>query len=556
MRGVVLAAAVAWTTAAASAEPGDDCAPLFDQGTLGHAPIEQIVGRPLKPRTAYRVATVSVVRQDVFNTANPAEDNAVYRLANRWHVNTREGVIRELILFREGDSVTANTIVESERLLRAKSYLYDARIVANRLCTPDRRTGEISPTEVDLVVVTRDVWSFSPELSATRTGGEHRLQAGVSEINLAGTGAHLDFTVYDNPDREGASISYDDANLGDSRIGLKLRYDDTDDGERIEARIGQPFYALDARRAWNVSFLRSNTLEGLYSEGERIEAFQRDYRSAQVSRGWSAGLRNGWANRLSAGVTLDDSRLMPLQGSRTFESRAFAYPWIAIQRIQDEYTQARNVDRVQTTEDVYLGRRYDALLGYSPGGDGHLVASAEFRDGLRRGDKGILRYGVRVSGFWNTAAARAENLVARAWMRYRHRQTARLALFLDTEATVTEGLTAEAQILIGGSSGLRGYPNRYQAGTRRFRVTAEERFYPDFYPLRVLRVAFAGFVDVGRAWSGQRDNDTLVNAGIGLRLESTRTNRNLVYHIDVAFPLVDGTGVRGMEVTLTSRRNL
>ena len=129
-------------------------------------------------------------------------------------------------------------------------------------------------------------------------------------------------------------------------------------------------------------------------------------------------------------------------------------------------------------------------------------------------------------------------------------------MILDAEATVTDGLTADQQILTGGSSGLRGYPNRYQAGTRSFRITAEERFYTDLYPLRVLRIALAGFVDVGRAWSSRQDNDVLANAGVGLRFESTRTNRNLVYHLDVAFPIVDGPGVSGVEVTLTSKRSL
>ena len=536
------------------ASAANDCTPLFDPGTLATTAIEDVVGRPLASETRYRVAKITVVRQNVFNLDDPAENNAVFRFANRWHVNTRESVVRELLLFREGEAVTANIVAESGRLLRAKSYLYDARVVANRLC--DTR-GEDLDVEVDLVVVTRDVWSLTPELSVTRTGGEHRLQTGFSEINLAGSGAHLDFTVFDNPDREGVSLSYEDSNLGASRVSFKVRYDDTDDGERVEARIGQPFYAFDARRAWHVSYHRANTVQGLYDEGERISEFGRDYRLAQVSTGWSKGREDGWINRLSTGVTLNDWRLSATAGADlALQSRKFLYPWIAYQRIQDEYAQARNVDRVQTTEDIYLGRQYDALLGYSPREDGHIVASAEFRDGRRVGEDGILRYGARASGYWNTESSMAENVIAAAWTRYRHRQSPRLALILDAETTLTDALTADQQVLIGGGSGLRGYPNRYQAGTRQFRLSAEERYYTDLYLLRVLRVALAGFVDVGRAWSSHRDNDTLVDVGVGLRFESTRTNRNLVYHIDVAFPLVDGPGVRGVEVTLTSKRSL
>ena len=554
MRKFVLGlAAIAWSVGVGAASGADDCTPLHTPADLLKALIEDIAGRTLDATASYRVGTITVVRQDVFDTNDPAEDVAAYRLANRWHIVTREGVVRELLLFREDDSVTVNAIAETERILRGKSYLYDARIVANRVCA-----NADGVAVVDLIVVTRDVWSLSPELSVTRTGGEDRLRAGVSEINLGGSGSNLDITVFENLDRQGVSASYADPNLGRGRVGMRLRYDDTDDGELVEAGIGQPFYALSARRSWDAYVFRSNAVQGLYRGGHRIASFRRDYRLAQVSSGWSFGRRDGWVNRVVAGMTTEDWRHAPATTASSVapRSRSFEYPWVSFHRIEDEYAQVRNVDRVQTTEDVYLGRRYDLLLGYAPDGDGHFVATAEFRDGRMNGDVGILRYGVRASGYWNTARGRPENAIARTWARYRHRQTPRWALILDGEATVTEGLTDDQQVLIGGSTGLRGYPNRYQSGTRAFRLTAEQRFYTDLYPLRILRIALAGFVDVGRAWSSREANDTLANVGVGLRFESTRTNRSLVYHLDVAFPLVDGPGVSGVEVTLTSKRSL
>ncbi|MCY3623993.1 MAG: hypothetical protein OXH68_20065 [Gammaproteobacteria bacterium] len=556
MRRFVTGLASIALSASAGAAIEDDCTPRHVPADLLAVPIEEIAGRPLAASLRYRIGSITVVRQDVFNTDDPAENNTAFRLANRWHVVTREGAVRGLLLFQEGDWVTVDEIAETERALRSKSYLYDARIVANSVC-PVNREGKDHVAEVELVVVTRDVWSLSPELSITRTGGEDRVRVGISEINLAGGGSSLDLTVFENLDRQGVSVSYADANLGQSRVGVRLRYDDTDDGELVEAGIGQPFYALSARRSWNANVLRSSTLQGLYRGGKRFASFRRDYRLAQLSRGWSEGRRNGWVNRVVAGATLEDWRHSPaLDSPLTFRSRRFVYPWLSFHRVEDEYAQVRNVDRVQTTEDVYLGRRYDLMLGYSGEGDRHAIASAEFRDGHRHGDRGILRYGARVSGYWNTATRRPENAIAHAWARYRHRQTPRWALILDGEATLTDALTADQQVLIGGSAGLRGYPNRYQAGTRAFRLTAEERFYTDLYPLRILRVALAGFVDVGRAWGSPESNDTLANIGVGLRFESTRTNRSLVYHLDVAFPVVDGPGVSGIEVTLTSKRNL
>ena len=463
-------------------------------------------------------------------------------------MNTTERTIRTLLLFADGETVDAGRLAESERLLRAKRFLYDARVIANRVC---ERT-------VDIVVVTRDVWSLLPTASVTRTGGENEYDLGMSEHNVFGTGVEIDAEVFKTLDRSGASAGFNDPNLGNSRIGLGLRLENADDGDGALAFIGQPFYALDARRAWNVTAHVSETRRRLYDAGEETASFGLDYRRAVLSQGWSRGLVGGFANRLSAGVMFEEWAFKDVPESLSdLEDRAFAYPWVAFQRIGDEFSKMRNLNRVQTTEDVFLGRQYDLLLGYSPRG-GHLVANAAFRDGrsLARKAGDVLLYGFQVSGYWNRHTRRAENLTAQAWARYRRRHTPQWGLHIDAEATVADQLTPDQQILAGGDSGLRGYPNRFQAGSRRFRITAEERYYSGRYLWRAVRIAGAAFVDIGRAWDSARDNPVLANIGVGLRFESTRTDRGRVLHLDVAFPLVSQPGARSLEVTLTGKRSL
>ena len=540
---------VAFLLAAISLLPdaaADTCGKRYTPAQLRTAPVDEILGVPLAAEAAYRVATIDVVRQDIFNTDDPAESKALFRLANLWHINTREDVIRTLLLFEEGDAVTAARIDESERLLRRKRFLYDGRVIANRQCEGD----------IDVAVVTRDVWSLLLTAGVTRTGGKQEFEIGASEINLLGTGADLDFEVFENLDRDGLSLGFADTNLRNSRVGVRFRYEDTDDGQSLLARVGQPFYAYDARRAWDLRAQESTRNRRLYRRGQEIATFAVDYKLAQASVGWSKGLVDGYANRFNVGFTIEEQRLDPISGIEGLRDRAFAYPWVSFERIEDEYAKTRNLDRVQTTEDVFLGKQFTALLGYSPRGDGFLVGSTSWRDGWRFPNDDVLLYGLQASGYWNADTKRAENVVGSAWARYRHRHTPRLALHLDAEATITDQLDPDQQILAGGDTGLRGYPNRFQAGSHRFRLTAEERFYTDLYLARVLRVAAAGFVDVGRAWDAKHDNDVLANVGVGLRFESTRTDRSLVYHIDLAFPMVDEPGVRGAEITLTSKRNL
>ncbi|MCY3810612.1 MAG: hypothetical protein OXH15_02315 [Gammaproteobacteria bacterium] len=543
MRSVAFLLAAVSLLADAATDP---CGQRYTPEALLTAPVDEIRGVPMAADAAYRVATIDVVRQHIFNTDDPAESKALFRLANLWHINTREDVIRTLLLFEEGDSVTAERIEESERLLRRQRFLYDGRVVANRQCDGD----------IDVAVVTRDVWSLLLTAGITRTGGKQEFEIGVSEINLLGTGADLDFEVFENLDRDGLSLGFADTNIANSRVGVRFRYEDTDDGQSLLAHVGQPFYAYDARRAWDLRAQESTHNRRLYRRGQEIATFAVDSKLAQASVGWSKGLVDGYANRFNVGFTIDEQRLDAILGVEGLSDRAFAYPWVSFERIEDEYAKTRNLDRVQTTEDVFLGKQFTALLGYSPRGDGFLVGSTSWRDGWRFPNDDVLLYGLQASGFWNAHTKRAENVVSSAWARYRHRHTPRLALHLDAEATVTDQLDPDQQILAGGDSGLRGYPNRFQAGSHRFRLTAEERFYTDLYLARVLRVAAAAFVDVGRAWDSKHDNDVLANVGVGLRFESTRTDRSLVYHIDLAFPLVDGPGVGGAEITLTSKRNL
>ena len=136
-------------------------------------------------------------RQNVFDLGNPDENNALYRLANRWHIVTRESIVRNQLLFRTGDAFSARLLEESERVLRQNAFFYDASV------EPVRFENGV----VDIRVRTRDLWTLMPGLSVSRSGGENRTRISLSERNLLGRGVSLRFSYTDNVDRESASFS-------------------------------------------------------------------------------------------------------------------------------------------------------------------------------------------------------------------------------------------------------------------------------------------------------------------------------------------------------------
>ncbi len=513
----------------------------------------------LAPGREYAIGEVRVVRQPIFDATNPAEDRWLYRAANAAHSDTRERVIRQIILFSEGARAKLSELIESERLLRQKPYFYDARILPRRLCG-DR---------LDVDVVTRDVWSLYPRLDATSAGGDEEYGIGLTDVNLLGTGREVSAGYTSDEDRKGVDVSYYDPNVAGSRVALTAFVADLDDGSQQLLDIRRPFFALGTPFALGGRMDIGDREERLYFRNDEIAEFERDYEQYSISGGRALGRHKGNVRRVLAGYRYERHSFAPVLGSvppsPLPEDRTFGYPYVGFERIEDEFEVATNVDRIERTEDLYLGLRLWGELGYSHhafGGDGseRAVLRLGFQDGVRGSARRLYTYGANVRSYWNFDTDEEEELIARAYLAYRRQQSDRFSFAGTLDYVYTSNLFADQQLLLGGDTGLRGYPSRYQVGDRRFLLSLEERYFSDLYVLRLVRVGYAAFFDVGRAWfpSDPDDDDygMLANVGLGLRLESTRTRRDRIFHIDMGVPLVDGPRVDAVQFSFTVKTQL
>jgi hemolysin activation/secretion protein len=124
-------------------------------------------------------------------------------------------------------------------------------------------------------------------------------------------------------------------------------------------------------------------------------------------------------------------------------------------------------------------------------------------------------------------------------------------------AEYARNLYRDQQLLLGGDSGLRGYPLRYQNGDRKFLFTVEQRFYTTWHWFELAYVGALAFFDVGRAWfPGEESTETtrvLKDAGIGLRMSSSRGSRGVILHIDLAFPLDGPPDINNTQLVITTK---
>jgi hypothetical protein len=556
-------------------------------GTAGQTPV-LAAGADAPPNIppGSLIGEVRVVNRDIFDTSHPEENHRLFRLANRLHRITRDQVIERQLLFKPGDVFSPELVAESARLLRTNDYLYDV----------DMKPILRQDGKVDVEVVTRDVWTLAGGASLGRAGGVNTSSFSLEDTNLLGTGKDVAVARIGTVDRISNLVRYTDPNLGGSRYQLLASYAKNSDGGRDRFEIERPFFALDSRWAAGLKLFRDDRLEQLYTGGKVATGFRHVNDSAELYGGLSEGLVNGTTQRWEAGFTWsrDDFTnsplfpLLPAPGFNFFKSflnlnipakdlfappadRALAYPWVRFESVENGFVVEKDLDRIQRSEDLNLGRQWNFLLGYSSTAFGGLgdrwVFQGAASNGWRPAPRQLVLAQLGASGRWYRDDT--ENMVAGGRVRWYARDFGDNVFYTSLGADLAHRLDGEDQLLLGGDSGLRGYPLRYQAGDRRVLFTVEQRFFSDREMFHLIVPGAAIFFDAGRAWfvdapidklerffqdAQNADGKTLRDIGFGLRLGSSRSSRGAVVHVDVAFPLDrSGAGIKAVQWLLSTQ---
>ncbi len=509
------------------------------------------------------IGRITIRNENIFDLSNPKDDHRLFRLANRLHPVTRKHTIREQLLFHTGQPYSRHLLDESARILRANPYFYDASI----------RPVAYHDGKVDVLVVTRDVWTLNPGFDFSRSGGKSQTGFQIEDANILGTGTDVKLSHTNSVDRTESSIAVMSPHTLGTWFTTNIAYGSLSDGKMRQFIFDRPFYSLETRRAGGISINDSTEDDTLYDRGQEIDKFADHSRFYQIYGGFSHGLENGWTRRYSTGLTYDQHIFTPSNfwsGPALLPAdRKFVYPWLRFDLVQDEFVKLRNHNQIDRTEDFDLGAYVTAQVGWADrsfgssrnalpfmlaAGDGYalsprdtLLVSSVFTGRVRRGtlENGVLDSSVRF--YAEQSGYRDFPFRDGNWL-----------FFATLTATAGRRLDLENQILLGGDNGLRGYPLRYQDGTSRALLSVEERYFSDWYPLRLFRVGAAVFFDMGRTWGraplAMPSRGMLEDAGFGLRLGNARTGLGNVIHVDLAFPFEGGGSIRHVQFLVQTEK--
>ncbi len=502
------------------------------------------------------ITRIEVAAVPVFTPADPVPDSL-----NALHVTTREHVIRQELLFGQGDAYDAQVVEETARNLRGMAVLTTAAVVPFAV-------GD--PRGVGVLVVTKDIWSlrhgfvdlfFDP----ARFSDTLRVRGALTETNLLGLNKSVALRYARDPwTREIGQSFLDRRVLGSRWLFLEtvdaLFDEETGATARGSYQLVRPFYSLDTQLAGQLVFEHdagtSRALAG--AEVSEVVLPARPGAPAlsaprQFDRDtWNGGATVAWQSlgslkhRLGLSLTTAKRDLTPVEGvpaerredffdairRRSEFSNVLQLSWALI---PTDYHTLRDADVYGVTEDFLAGPQLSASAGLSTSA---LGSDADFaRVAATAGWRVVGRRQLVLGAFLRGGARRQgggfiDRFVGLDLSMYSPRTAAGRVVW-KTSGTLRAANRNQGVVALGGDAGLRGYPLGAVRGDSAWTSNLEWRGRPLYW--MTYQLGAVAFVDSGAAWFEGATPAPLHAVGVGLRWLMPQFNHRLM-RLDLAAP--------------------
>jgi hypothetical protein len=459
--------------------------------------------------------------------------NAITKIGNRLHSDSREWLIRDNLFIRENKPVNPFKMADNERYLRDLDFIQDAKFYI----VPLQHTGD----SVDVVVMTRDVFSiggsFTPS-SATKT------RVRLYDVNLFGMGQRLQYTALVDQARTpvfGYEFLYRKNSLGGSFVNVTGGYTQLNTGSSYGAeeekayfiRLDRPLVSPYTRMAGGLEISR-NWSANFYGAPDTLF---RDYRYLinDVWVGYNLNAKAEMRDRSRQFIAFrafDQHFTRPPEQNieitnPIYSNRTFFLGGLTFFK-QNFYT-ARYIYGFGRTEDIPYGHSMSVSVGWSRQmGLERPYMGVDFTQSVASRKGQFYNINFRAGGFNNNGLEDATFLLSGA-------MTSRLISYkkllmrqmISGDFTHTYNQQTNLPLDINNDLGIRGFLADSVWGTKRFHINSETLV---FTPLKVAGFKLAPFAFGEMAWiapdhKGLFNDDPYFGMGGGLR---TR-NENLVF---------------------------
>jgi outer membrane protein assembly factor BamA len=223
------------------------------------------------------IRRINIEVLDLFGTSviNPDTlQSWLEQTGNSLHINSKDWIIKNQLIFSEGEKVIPFNILESERIIRENPYIYEVRIIP--------QTIKNNPDSVDIIVYAQDIWSLN--INAAYSSDEKTGGASIKDINFLGFGNEFKGGIKFDPNYRNGwdwAGSYSLNNIKRTFLSANIYYESDINQRQFGISIGRDFFSPIIKWAGGAAlrWLSTRYPEILNSSGimENIRYIQQDY---------------------------------------------------------------------------------------------------------------------------------------------------------------------------------------------------------------------------------------------------------------------------------------
>jgi hypothetical protein len=457
------------------------------------------------------VSSVRIQRENVFDRAE--RDWWLARAANSLHIVTREPIVRRELLIPEGAPFDSATADETARNLRKLGIFRKVKV-------------DSSTTSSGLLedVTTYDSWTTQVQASFKSSGDQITWTAGVAEKNLLGRHIKAQVKYTSDPDRSTTQFSASFPRVWRNRVGIDAGYKQYSDGESVDFTASSPFRTLTTRNAATLDVDYADRSVLRFFEGEEVpsDTLRHLLTKAAVNVGWAAqASQQGYVR---VGTRLQLRRENYADPGTPIEDRSFFGELGGVgEWSRSDFSVVEGYRGLGGPEDVDLSATVRGELWVAPSAWGYErtgIGPALRANVGKMLPNGFTTFQLRASSLFTSKGLDSGSVTGQAVLTLL--PALRHTVVFNAQAGLQKNPYPGEEFDLGLTFGPRAYPAHAFTGDRAFFTTAEYRWVAIPEVFKLLAIGLAGFVDYGGAWYSGSPVRTGADAGVGLRLGSTR----------------------------------
>lgn len=496
------------------------------------------------------ISRISIRNTDIFDMeSNPSLNHFPYNTINFLHIKTREHVIRQEILLKEGERYDPFLASETERNLRALSFIRSARVARF-----PQRDGTVA-----VVVHANDSWTTEPQINL---GGQNKIdstEVGFKEKNLLGLGKTVGIFYKQGDDFIQREYDYSDPRLFGTRLKLDAEYLTETEGEERNVKLEQPFYSADSKFSARASHNRLDSILDEFENNRQVSRYAQSKETTESYAGVKVGGGRDVVNHLGLRyrrILSNYERIDQTAAGRDIpaDNKTQAF-FLDFDAGKSDFVELTRLEKMTRVEDLNLGPSIRLSPGILPealnGREDQYESEVSFeRKSLIRNQHLFSRrytYGGR------DTFNHGENQKYGVMWKFYGRPNDFHTVVFHTRIDWGTRLDPDNKVKLGGENGLRAFEDDEIVGDKGLLLNLEDRLFFVDEVFNLFSIGGVVYYDTGYVWPDGRPialSKLRSDVGAGIRLGLTRSSNEVIIRFDFSYRTqVDNPGDSHMVVT-------